>query len=76
MRALPPSLALVDLYADPKAWHPDIDDVDIPAERFGAVVYAGGLLNVELPIPLQNELGIGARLRRSTVGARSIYRPL
>lgn len=69
-------MALVHLYADPKAWHPDIDDVDIPAERFGAVVFAGGLLNVELPIPLQNELGIGARLRRSTVGARSIYRPL
>lgn len=49
MRALPPSLALVDLYADPKAWHPDIDDLDIPTEQFDAALSAGNVLNVELP---------------------------
>lgn len=29
LRALPPAQALVDLYADPQAWHPDPDDLDL-----------------------------------------------
>lgn len=27
--SLPPSLALLDAYADPRAWHPDPDDLDV-----------------------------------------------
>ncbi len=30
LRALPPAWALADLRADPLAWHPDADDVDMP----------------------------------------------
>jgi hypothetical protein len=30
LRTLPPAWALADLLADPLAWHPDADDVDIP----------------------------------------------
>jgi hypothetical protein len=30
LRSLPPTWALADLLADPLAWHPDADDVDIP----------------------------------------------
>jgi hypothetical protein len=30
LRSLPPAWALADLLADPLAWHPDADDVDVP----------------------------------------------
>jgi hypothetical protein len=30
LRSLPPAWALADLRADPLAWHPDADDVDVP----------------------------------------------
>ncbi len=30
LRTLPPAWALADLQADPHAWHPDPDDLDIP----------------------------------------------
>jgi hypothetical protein len=30
LRTLPPAWALADLLADPLAWHPDADDVDVP----------------------------------------------
>jgi hypothetical protein len=40
LRALPAPLALADLYADPKAWHPDPDDLDIPDEDYPAVLSA------------------------------------
>lgn len=30
LRTLPPAWALADLRADPLAWHPDADDVDVP----------------------------------------------
>lgn len=30
LRTLPPAWALADLLADPVAWHPDADDVDVP----------------------------------------------
>lgn len=29
LRALPPALALADLFGDPNAWHPDPDDLDL-----------------------------------------------
>jgi hypothetical protein len=56
LRALPPALALTDLYGDPKAWHPDIDDLDIPAEQASAILSASQLLSVDLPPALKNEL--------------------
>jgi hypothetical protein len=46
---LPPALALADLYADPRAWHPDADDVDIPEKETAAVLAASELLQVKLP---------------------------
>lgn len=49
MRALPPAFALVDLYADSRAWHPDVDDLDIPAEDADAVRAASRALDVKLP---------------------------
>jgi hypothetical protein len=56
MRALPPALALVDLYADPNAWHPDVDDLDIPPEHTDDVRTAAKLLDVELPLPLRQAM--------------------
>jgi hypothetical protein len=52
LRALPPPLALADLYGDAKGWHPDVDDLDIPQEDAAAVGAASKLLRVELPAPL------------------------
>lgn len=49
MRALPAPYALVDLYADPKAWHPEIDDLDIPQDQIRAVRSASKQLNARLP---------------------------
>lgn len=48
LRALPPEVALADLYADPKGWHPDPDDLDIPQDRHHAVLSACELLGLEL----------------------------
>jgi hypothetical protein len=31
LKAVPPARALIDLYRDPKAWHPDPDDLDLDA---------------------------------------------
>ena len=59
LRALPPPLALADLYADPNAWHPDMDDLDIAADQCSAVLSAANMLNADLPIPLKDELGGG-----------------
>lgn len=50
LRALSPALALADLYADPRAWHPDADDLDIPEKETAAVLAAGELLRVKLPV--------------------------
>ncbi len=52
LRALPPPLALADLYGDPQGWHPDVDDLDIPHEDVAAVGAAAKLLRVDLPAPL------------------------
>ena len=46
LRALPPALALADVYADPKAWHPDPDDLDISTEDRQSVLSAFELLGV------------------------------
>jgi hypothetical protein len=46
LRALPPALALADMYADPKAWHPDPDDLDIPTEDRQSVLSAFELVGV------------------------------
>ena len=52
LRTLPTPLALADLYGDPKGWHPDVDDLDIPQEDVASVGAAASLLGVELPAPL------------------------
>jgi hypothetical protein len=52
LRALPAPLALVDLYGDPKGWHPDVDDLDIPHEDLASVGAAATLLEIEPPAPL------------------------
>ena len=44
LRALPPALALAELYADPAGWHPDQDDLDIPQEHYDSVLSACELL--------------------------------
>jgi hypothetical protein len=51
LRALPPALALTDLYGEPKAWHPDI-----PAHQASAIWSASQLLSVDLPPASKNEL--------------------
>lgn len=56
MRALPPALALVDLYGDPKAWHPDPDDLDVPPDQAGEVLSGSERLGIPLPAPLRNAL--------------------
>jgi hypothetical protein len=47
LRALPPALALADLYSDPDAWHPDPDDLDIPDQDHNSVLSAFALLGLE-----------------------------
>src|SRR5882757_1982480 len=44
LRALPPALALADLYATPDGWHPDPDDLDIPDQERRSVLSAFELL--------------------------------
>lgn len=56
LRALPAPLALADLYADPKGWHPDVDDLDIPQEDAAPVQAAAALLGAKLPASLIREL--------------------
>jgi hypothetical protein len=63
LRALPPALALADLYGDPKAWHPDPDDLYIPDEELGSVEAAARLLKVELPAPLADQISELTRAR-------------
>jgi hypothetical protein len=46
LRALPPALALADLYADRDGWHPDPDDLDIPAQDHDSVLSAFELLGL------------------------------
>lgn len=60
MRALPPALALADLYTDPKAWHPDPDDLDIPADRVEEVIAACKRLGARLPAPVREALAIAS----------------
>jgi hypothetical protein len=47
LRALPPALALADLYADPKGWHPDPDDLDIPEQDHDSVGSAFELFGLD-----------------------------
>jgi hypothetical protein len=49
LRALPAPLALADLYADRKGWHPDRDDLHISQEQLESVAAAARLLGVKLP---------------------------
>jgi len=56
LKALPPSLALADLHADPKSWHPDVDDLDIPEDAAQAVLAAARLLGARLPAPLRADI--------------------
>jgi hypothetical protein len=60
MRALPAAFALVDLYADPKGWHPDPDDLDIPDDQLSQLVLASERVRVRLPAALRNAIGLGA----------------
>lgn len=64
MRALPPALALVDLYGDPKAWHPDPDDLDVPLDQAGEVLSGSERLRIPLPAALRDALD--HRRQRST----------
>ena len=57
MRALPPALALVDLYGDLKTWHPDPDDLDVPPDQAGEVLAASERLGIPLPEAVRNTLG-------------------
>jgi hypothetical protein len=56
MRALPPALALVDLYGDSKAWHPDLDDLDVPPDEAREVLSGSERLRIQLPAPLRDAL--------------------
>jgi hypothetical protein len=58
---LPTPLALADLYGDPKGWHPDVDDLDIPQEDAVSVGAAATLLDVELPAPLGHKIKEAAK---------------
>lgn len=60
MRALPPAFALADLYADPRGWHPDTDDLDIPADRLSEVATACERLHVRLPASVRASVGLRA----------------
>lgn len=59
MRALPPALALVDLYGDPKAWHPDPDDLDLSPDEAEKVLLGSERLRIPLPEPLRDALDHG-----------------
>jgi hypothetical protein len=61
LRALPPPLALMDLYGDPKGWHPEVDDLDIPQENFASVEAAATLLRVDVPQPLGHKIKKAAK---------------
>ena len=61
LRSLPTPLALADLYGDPKGWHPDVDDLDIPQEDLASVGAAATLLGVELPAPLERKIKKAAK---------------
>ena len=63
LRALPPALALADLYGDPQGWHPDPDDLYIPGEELASVDAAAHLLGVNLPAPLAGQLSKADRDR-------------
>jgi hypothetical protein len=56
MRALPPALALADIYGDPKAWHPDPDDLDVPPEEATKVLLGSERLGIPLPVQLRDAL--------------------
>jgi hypothetical protein len=56
LRALPPPLALADLYGDAKGWHPDVDDLHVPQESLALVGAAAQQLRVELPAPLSCQI--------------------
>lgn len=62
LRTLPTPLALADLYGDPKGWHPDVDDLDIPQEEVASVGAAATLLGVELPAPLGHKINKAAKI--------------
>lgn len=59
MRALPPALALVDLYGNPEAWHPDPDDLDVPPDQVTEVLSASERLRIPVPTPVRNALEPG-----------------
>ena len=56
MRALPPALALIDLYGDPKAWHPDPDDLDVPPDQAREVLSGSESLRIPVPASLRDAL--------------------
>jgi hypothetical protein len=68
MRALPPALALADLYGDPKAWHPDPDDLDVPADQGREVLSGSERLRSPLPASLRDALD---RRRQRSPGTRA-----
>lgn len=67
MRALPPALALVDIYAVPTAWHPDPDDLDVPPDQASEVLSGSERLRIPLPKPLRVALDRRRRSMRTRV---------
>jgi hypothetical protein len=56
LRALTPAFALADLYKDPKAWHPDVDDLDIPEGESSTLLLAAKMLKVQFPESVKAEI--------------------
>jgi hypothetical protein len=49
LKALPPEHALLDLYSDPQAWHPDPDDLHLESEHLAAIASAAEAAAGSLP---------------------------
>jgi hypothetical protein len=72
LRTLPAPLARADMYGNSKAWHPDVDDLDIPQKEAASVGAAATLLGVELPAPLERLIETAAKNfdRNDAIGHR------
>jgi hypothetical protein len=51
----------VSAFRNPKGWHPDVDDLDVPQEDLASVGAAATLLGVELPTPLRRKIKKAAK---------------
>jgi hypothetical protein len=53
LRSLTPAYALMDLYCSEGAWHPEINDLDLPDDALPSILKACEAMNCPLPDPLQ-----------------------